>query len=129
MNENNKPVSIIEIAHGKIKEYIDKAMCDIIKNITDPDTMSDKTRKISIDIKFKPTMDRDEIAVTFSVNKDLVNVKDVDTTLTIDYTDDGGKIVMESSGEQISMLDSDSPPNMIKIQALTTTEMEQMKDG
>ena len=117
MNETtNQPNSIIEIAQGKTMEYIDKATRDIINNITDPDTTPTTVRELLINVKFKPNEDRDEITVTYAVDKKIVKVKDVDAVLEIDYTDDGGKIVKEGlSGGQTIIDGTMLPPKVLKI--------------
>ena len=80
--------SILDMAHGAIKERVDYAMGEIIQNILDPNTDPAKTRKLTVELTFSPSSTRDYIPFTSVVKTKLQPTTAIQTSLSLhsDYT-------------------------------------------
>ena len=58
--------SILDMAHGAIKERVDYEVPKIIQNILDPNTKAAKKRSLTLTLEFLPDESRSQIQVTVS---------------------------------------------------------------
>jgi metal-sulfur cluster biosynthetic enzyme len=92
MNEEAK-TSILQMARGAIQERIDYEMAKVIDNILDPNTSTQKKRKLTLTIELHPDDNRQTVFVNCTAKSALCPTNPVSTSLYI--TGDGatGEVV------------------------------------
>lgn len=92
MNEEAK-TSILQMARGAIQERIDYEMAKVIDNILDPNTSTQKKRKLILTIELQPDDNRQTVFVNCTAKSVLCPTNPVSTSLYI--TGDGatGEVV------------------------------------
>lgn len=92
MNEEAK-TSILQMARGAIQERIDYEMAKVIDNILDPNTSTQKNRKLTLTIELQPDDNRQTVFVNCTAKSALCPTNPVSTSLYI--TGDGatGEVV------------------------------------
>lgn len=92
MNEEAK-TSILQMARGAIQERIDYEMAKVIDNILDPNTSTQKKRKLILTIELQPDDNRQTVFVNCTAKSALCPTNPVSTSLYI--TGDGatGEVV------------------------------------
>lgn len=80
MNEEAK-TSILQMARGAIQERIDYEMAKVIDNILDPNTSTQKKRKLTLTIELQPDDNRQTVFVNCTVKSALCPTNQVSTSL------------------------------------------------
>ncbi|MCR5754763.1 MAG: hypothetical protein K6G30_08125 [Acetatifactor sp.] len=94
-------VNLEEFAGGALQEKFDDAMEKVLTNLMDPNTPWKNKRKISIEVTFEQTEDRNDTAVNVSVVAKLAPVKPIATRMAIGKDLKSGKVFAEEYGSQI----------------------------
>ena len=82
MNEEAK-TSILQMARGAIQERIDYEMAKVIDNILDPNTSTQKKRKLTLTIELQPDDNRQTVFVNCIAKSALCPTNPVSTSLYI----------------------------------------------
>jgi hypothetical protein len=87
MENQNERLDMNELAGGAVKEAIDYGLVEIFKNIKDPNTQAEKSRKLTVVIDFKPDESRQVIKTKISTKTTLIPVNAIATQLLLDKSD------------------------------------------
>lgn len=114
--ENQK--SILEMARGAIMERADYEMAAIIANIQDINTCSTKERVLTLTVKFKPDVERQQIGVNVVAKSKLEPTNPVTTNLYL--TGDGTdaqvyEMVPQIPGQQAMSGDEQAEPATLRL--------------
>ncbi|MCM1191995.1 MAG: hypothetical protein NC123_18265 [Butyrivibrio sp.] len=90
-----------EVAGGALQEKANVAMQKVIDNMQDPNTPWKPKRKITIELSFTQTEDRDDAAVEVSVNTKLAPVSPVVTRMSIGKDLSTGEPYVYEYGKQV----------------------------
>lgn len=103
--EKNETMDINKLAGGAIQEAINFALEEIFKNIKDPNTEAERSRKLQITLDFKPDETRQIIKTKIATKQTLVPVNSITTQLFLD-----------SNGEDIVATElTKQDPNQVSI--------------
>ena len=94
MAELNR-ISILEAAHGAIKERTDYELSKVIDNILDPNTRADKKRKVTVMLELLPDADRKLINLNTVVRSSLEPTQPISAGFAIGADDNGELTVFE----------------------------------
>lgn len=83
--------SILDMAHGAIKERVDYEMEKVLKNILDPNTKATKKRTLTVTLELLPDDDRRQIGVKATSKSKLEPTNAVATALYITGDTDTGE--------------------------------------
>lgn len=87
----NEKVNINQLAGGAIEEAINFGLEEVFKNILDPNTEAEKTRKLTISIEIKPDETRQLLKTKIACKPTLVPANSITTQLLLGR--EGEKIV------------------------------------
>jgi hypothetical protein len=104
MDEKQK-ASILAMAKGAISERVDYEMGKIIQNILDPNTEPKKTRKLTLELAFVPSADRNVIQVLAQAKTKLEPTTHVQTALAMYAPMDGEPQFIEMTAQAPGQLD------------------------
>ena len=68
-------ISLQTICHGSVPEIFERELCEVLKNVADPNTAPEKVRTITLKFAIKPTEDRSGADIDFSCRSALQPVK------------------------------------------------------
>ena len=120
-----KRLSLDQFAGGALQEKANQAFIQVMKNMQDPNTSFKDKRKITIELTFDQTEERDKCNCTVSVGTKLAKVlptktqfftgKDLDTG-EIEYEEYGNRDTMKGQMEMIEngMLHETGKPDDVK---------------
>jgi hypothetical protein len=94
-------LSIGEMAKGAVLEQFEVALDEVLKNITDPNTDSAKTREIQLSLKFKAGESREMAAVTCQYKTKLAPVSPIVTVILIDKDNNGTPVCAEVNQQDL----------------------------
>lgn len=93
--ENAKEFDLAAFAGGAVSERIQDAIQKVYENIADPNTEVDKTRKLTIELIFKPSKtDREMVDVQVVAKTTLQPRKAINSTMVI-AKDGNGKVMAQ----------------------------------
>lgn len=104
-------VSLDTIGNGALKELFECELNRILTNIADPNTDATATRKVTIEVAFKPNADRDVANVTLKCASKLAGIQTVETQLFMGRRN--GKLIAVESDPRQSNLFDDTRPNLV----------------
>lgn len=81
------------LGHDGLGEIANKALCEIVANIQDPNTDHKKQRKLVIEVAFKPNEQRNFPEMTYAVKTYLAPVKPVSITSMVE-SDHNGELAL-----------------------------------
>lgn len=93
-------INLNTFANGALAEQFNNEMQRIIENIDDPNTHAVASRKLTIEISFKPNQRRDGSQVQINAKSKLAPVIPVETTLMIGK-DREGNVEAAEIGRQV----------------------------
>jgi hypothetical protein len=93
-------LTIANLAGGALGEQFEAGLEEVLNNIADPNTDSMKTRKMQINIEFKPNDKRNKADIAFQVKTSLVPVNKVSTAIIIDK-DSQGNVAAAELGQEV----------------------------
>lgn len=115
--EKEEVMDINKLAGGAIQEAIHFALEEVFKNIKDPNTEAEKTRKLTITMELKPDESRQIIKTKTSTKTSLVPVNSITTQLFLDNY--GEKIVatelLKQNPNQVSFDEIENEEKIINI--------------
>lgn len=114
MNEEAKK-SILEMARGGVMERVDYEMVKVIDNILDANTNPVAKRKINLTIEFCPDMDRENIAVNYTVKSTLAPTNAVRTMLYVSDEDTITEMTTQFPGQVDMNGEVQSLPPQLKL--------------
>ncbi len=91
MGNNNSILDINKLAGGAIQESIHYGLEEVFKNILDPNTEAEKTRKLTITLELKPDETRQLIKIKTSCRTVLAPTNSITTQMILGK--DGENIV------------------------------------
>lgn len=91
MSEKPNTKSILDMAHGAIKERVDYEMAKVLDNILDPNTKAAKKRTLTVTLELLPDDDRKQIQVKATSKSKLEPTNAVATALYITGDSDTGE--------------------------------------
>ena len=102
-------VNLETICGGAADEVFQKTLSEVLTNINDPNTDSERARKISLSFVFKPTNDRSVAEVSFVCEAKIVPVRAL--TSTIVMSRENGKVTAYTQQVQQESLFPAEPTN------------------
>ncbi len=94
----NNPISLETLCQGRVEELFSGELSRVLQNIADPNTDPTKERVIKLEIKIKPTMNRDSAAVKVSAASKLAAPLPQVATVFIEYGKGGVILASEYNG-------------------------------
>ncbi len=85
----NKMINLETFANGALAERMDQALKEVLENIADPNTDSNIKRKLTLEMKFDTSEDRELTEVEIIAKTKLAPRSSVSTKILIDRTLDG----------------------------------------
>ena len=83
-----REVSLTGLSDGALQEIFNRELGNVLANIQDVNTNPKSSRKIVLEIEFKPHETRDIAEVTIKANAKLAPVKEINSVV---YLDSNGK--------------------------------------
>lgn len=91
----SKMINLEKFADGALTEKFNIALTEVLENIADPNTEENKKRKLTIELTFLPSEDREISFVDIVTKTKLEPKKSAMTTILIDKDGKGGIIASE----------------------------------
>lgn len=89
------------LAGGALKEKLNQEVKKILENITDPNTKETETRKLTLNISFKPSKERDLAEISIETKSKLAPAIPSTTKIIIDKDFSTGKVAAAEWNNQI----------------------------
>lgn len=105
-----KEVALDTLAGGALPERFDMQLAKVLENIQDPNTEATEVRSITLEVKLKPSEDRDRAQTAVRVKTKLAGPKPVETTVHMGRKD--GRLVAVDYDPRQSELFQDSDPDV-----------------
>ena len=102
-------VKLDELTGGALQEKFDQALETVIGNMQDPNTPGKNKRSITIKLTFEQNEDRDDAAVSISVETKTAPVKPIMTRMDIGKDLETGEVYAHEYGSQVRGQMSFSP--------------------
>lgn len=91
----NKIVNLDSFCEGGFTEKINGAIQEVLENIADLNTDYKAARKVTVDLKFTTTEEREVINVEITTKAKLAPKKNITTNIVMDKDGNGGIIAAE----------------------------------
>lgn len=108
----NNMINLEKFAGGALSEKFNLALREVLENIADPNTKYDTKRKLTVELTFVPSEDRELSIVGIDTKTKLAATKSVATKILIDRDGQGGIIASEYNnqlkGQQYLHVDEES---------------------
>jgi len=124
---NIKPIALETLAKGSLGELFAAEVAKVIANIADINTDPKQSRKITIDLVFKPGADRGSADVKINCNSKLAGLMTVNTQLFMGLHN-GKLVAVENDLRQGNFFDSQQPKPLAAVSAFPATQTTP-KDG
>lgn len=112
MERGEKMINLENFAGGALTEKFNIAFQEIIENIADPNTKPEIKRKLTLELTFVPSEDRELSLVDINTKTKLAPPKATATKVLIDSNGEGGIIASEYNnqikGQQSLRVDEDT---------------------
>lgn len=82
-------VNLMNLADGEIIDKLNRELEKVAQNIADKNTDPKKERKITLEIKFKPNENRDQITTVISTKTSLAPERGIDTLILMGKDNEG----------------------------------------
>lgn len=89
------------LAGGALKEKLNQEVKKVLENITDPNTKETETRKLTLNISFKPSKERDLAEISIETKSKLAAAIPSTTKIIIDKDFSTGKVAAAEWNNQI----------------------------
>jgi len=96
-----KEINLAELAQGAVNEQFQKNFQSVIDNIYDPNTPAKATRKLTIEMIFKPDEDREMAKISSKTKLLLAPSQPVETKVILDYDVKTKQVLATEWGNQI----------------------------
>jgi hypothetical protein len=127
--KTEKMFNLEEFAGGALAEQVNIEIGKVLKNISDPNTDSKKSRKVTVAITFKSNMARDAAAVTIDTKTTLAPIIPMETNIMIDRDLKSGQVLAsEFRAEHRDQLSMEIPEEELK-ENENTTVIDMRKAG
>lgn len=107
-----KIINLDTLAEGGLAEKVNMALKDVLNNIADPNTDYKKKRKLTIELTFSSSEDRDLASVGILTKTKLEPAKPIGTTFMMGTDGKGGIIASEYKkqvpGQSVMRVDENS---------------------
>ncbi|WMM24071.1 replication terminator protein [Tissierella sp. MB52-C2] len=108
----NNAINLEKFAGGALAEKFNLALKEVLENIADPNTKPETKRKLTLELTFVPSEDRELSIVGIDTKTKLAATKSVATKILIDRDGQGGIIASEYNnqlkGQQYLQVDEDT---------------------
>lgn len=108
----NNMINLEKFAGGALSEKFNLALREVLENIADPNTKAETKRKLTVELTFVPSEDRELSIVGIDTKTKLAATKSVATKILIDRDGQGGIIASEYNnqlkGQQYLQVDEDT---------------------
>lgn len=101
-------VTLETIGGGALAELFERELGRILANITDPNTVAEQKRVMTLKLSFAPGAKRDVADVTITVEAKLASVRKVDAQLFLGRVQ-GKLVAVENDPRQSSLFDPAQP--------------------
>lgn len=120
-------VNLVNLARGAAVERFDRALEEVLKNISDVNTPAEKPREVNLKVKFVPNEERDQVGILLEVSTKLASLSGVTTTLHVGRID-GRITAIESNPKQQFLFDPSGQPAsegiaVVKVNPVTGEEV------
>ena len=102
---DSNAVSLIDMAHGAIKERVDHEMARVLANIADPNTKAVAKRTITVKVTLEPDETRQHVEVSASASSTLAPFNPVKTALAVGK-EDGRTVAVELTPQIPGQMDT-----------------------
>jgi hypothetical protein len=119
-------VNLVNLARGAAVERFDRALEEVLANISDVNCPAEKAREVNLKVKFVPNEERDQVGILLEVSTKLASLSGVTTTLHVGRID--GKVTaIESNPKQQFLFDPAGQPAgegaVVKVNPVTGEEV------
>lgn len=94
-------LSLETLQEGAIVERFNLALDQVLRNIANPNTKAKEKRKITVEVVFDPSEERDGINIMTKVGTKLAQLRPVESRGYIEETGDGGFVALETHRNQL----------------------------
>ncbi|WP_282012757.1 hypothetical protein [Pyramidobacter piscolens] len=112
--------SIMDMAHGAIKERCDVEMGRILNNILDENTNPKTKRKLVLTLEFVPNEQRSMVSVDAVAKATLAPLRSVGTALALGLDKEGTPVAVEAKADlpgQTNLFESENMPVELNVVA------------
>ena len=106
-------IDLLKLADGEILDKLNRELQKVAQNIADKNTDPKKERKITLEIKFKPNENRDQITTVISAKTGLAPERGIDTLILMGK-DNEGQLHLNEIRQQ-SIFDNKQPGKITNI--------------
>jgi len=96
-----KQINLAELAQGAVNEQFQLNFQSVIENIYDPNTPAGASRKLTIEMTFKPEDDREIVKISAKTKLSLASSQPVETKVILDYDVKTGQVLAAEWGNQM----------------------------
>lgn len=82
-------LNLMNLADGEILDKLNRELQKVAQNIADKNTDPKKERKITLEIKFKPNENRDQITTVINAKTSLAPERGIDTLILMGKDSEG----------------------------------------
>lgn len=107
-----EPLTLVTLKGGALVELFDRALEQVLKNINDPNTDAEATRKIKMEVSFKANEDREQCAVILKCTPVLAGIKPVGTIAYLGRIK-GEFVAVENDPKQGALFDKKAGPTAL----------------
>ena len=107
-----EPLTLVTLKGGALVELFDRALEQVLKNIADPNTDAQTSRKIKMEVILKPNEDRDQTALVIKCTPVLAGIKPVGSIAYLGRIK-GELVAVENDPKQGALFDKKAGPTPI----------------
>lgn len=94
MSKQFVPISLATIKGGVLQEVFERELASVLENIADANTKPKTSRKITLEVEFKPNESREMAEVILKAQSKLAPVEEVSTMIYLEQ-DKGRPVALE----------------------------------
>jgi len=102
MRELSRPFTLSDLRDGAVEERFQLELEKVLANILDLNVTADKPRSITINVAFKPSVDRRSAAVSVTTSSKLVSLDSTPTQIFV-ARDKGKPVASEYDPKQLDL--------------------------
>lgn len=92
-------INLEKLANGAFAEKLNEALAQVAENIQNPNTDASTNRGITINIKFKPSKNRDMVSTTIQVTTKLAATEAIETQMVMGTNTRTGEVEIAEYGQ------------------------------
>jgi hypothetical protein len=106
-------LSLTNVMNGGLVELFDRELQEVLRNITDRNTPAKKSRKIGLEVVFKPFADRSGAGLELNCSSNLCGAAPAKTEIFLAVDKTGKVKAWSRDPRQVELFHSDSEPSIM----------------